>query len=85
MKSLKQFMVKNNVNAFEGTETLILNAIVDKTPYGLDVDTSEILGGTALIKYDSFITDGDNIIIGDITINSNNVFMLGMDSESIIY
>lgn len=84
MKTLKQFMLENNVNEFEGTDSLILNAIVDEISYGLDVDTSNIPGGTVLTKYDSFIKDGDNIIIGDIIVDSNNIFMLGFDDENII-
>ena len=77
MKSLKQFMSENNVSGFEGTDTLLFSAIVGEVHYALDVDTSDIPGGTVLTQYDTFIKDGDNLIVGSIAIDTNTIFMMG--------
>jgi hypothetical protein len=78
--TLKQFFQENNVTAYEVvSDNLIMNVVVDQTTYGLDVDTSNIIGGTPLIKFEDFTINGDFLTVNGITININEVNMLGSD------
>jgi hypothetical protein len=70
---LKDFLNQNNVTSFEGVENvLMLSVIVDDSSYFMiDVDTSNIISGTVLSKFNNFVVDGDNVIVGGITLDSN--------------
>jgi hypothetical protein len=70
---LKDFLVKNNVTSFEGVENfLMLSVVVDGTSYFMiDVDTSNIVSGTVLSKFNDFSIDWDNVTVGGITLDGN--------------
>lgn len=83
--TLKEFSQQNNVTAYETVgDTLIINAIVENTSYGLDVDTSNIPAGTVLERYEDFILNGDLLTVNNITIDTNEVNMLGFNEEPFI-
>lgn len=76
--TLKQFIQENNVTAYETVnDNLIINAVVGETSYGLDVDTSNIIGGTPVVKFENFTMNGDLLTVDGITINVNETNMLG--------
>ena len=75
--TLKEFISQNNVTSYEGiNNTLIINAVVDDSPYGLDVDTSMIESGTPIIRSYDFTLNGDLLTVLGITININDTNML---------
>lgn len=75
---LKDFLNQNNVTSFEGIENvLMLSVIVDDLSYFMiDVDTSNITSGTVLYKFNDFVIDGDNVIVGGITMDINTINIL---------
>jgi len=83
--TLKKFIQENNVTAYEVvSNNLIINAVVEETSYGLDVDTSNIPGGTPVIKYENFTLNEDLLTVDNITININDVNMLGFTEEVVV-
>lgn len=78
--TLKQFIEENQVTAFEVVPNiLIINVIVGEVEYGIDVDTSSIPFGTQLQKIEEFIIEDDILTIGNLSINTLETYMLGMD------
>lgn len=76
--TLKQFIEENNVSGFEKIGNLLFNVIVDDSiPYGLDIDTSNIMSNTPLERVNDFSMDNDILTVGDITIDTNEVTLLG--------
>jgi len=75
---LKEFLEKNDVTGFEVIENqLVMNAIVNGASFGLNVDTSNIPGGTVLVQYTDFTIDGDTLTVGGLDINIEDTEMLG--------
>jgi len=75
--NLKTFLENNNVNAFEIIPNiLILNVFVDNTPYGLDVDTSNIQAGTQLSKITNFSIDNNILTVDTLSLNIETTNML---------
>ena len=76
--TLKQFIEENNVSGFEKIGNLLFNVIVDDSiPYGLDIDTSNIMSNTPLERVNDFSIDNDMLTVGDIIIDTNEVTLLG--------
>jgi hypothetical protein len=76
MKTLKEFMAENNITAFEGTNNLIINVMVGEIPYGLDVDTSNIICNTQLTTYTNFSIEDNIINVENIILNADNTYLL---------
>lgn len=76
MKTLKEFMQENQVTAFDVVNGIIINVVVGEAIYGLDVDTSNIVVGTKLIKTTEFIVDGDLLTINGESINTTQINVL---------
>ena len=76
MKTLKEFMQENQVTAFDVVNGIIINVVIGEAIYGLDVDTSNIVVGTKLIKTTEFIVDGDLLTIDGVSINTTQINML---------
>ena len=75
--TLKEFIETNNVTAYQTVEFIIINTLVEEACYGLDVDTSNIPGGTPLFTFNDFHLEGDLLTVNNITINTAKVNMLG--------
>lgn len=74
---LKTFLENNTVTAFEIIPNiLILNAFVGNSPYGLDVDTSNIPAGTVLSKINNFTIDNNILTVDGLSINIEMTNML---------
>jgi hypothetical protein len=78
---LKEFIKKNDVTAYDVVDNIIINAVVGNTPYGLDVDTSGIPGGTLLVTVKDFTMEGDMLTVNDITVNVNDIDMIEYHTE----
>lgn len=77
---LKTFLTDKNLTAVEIFDGygLIGNVCIGDVIYGLRVDTSNIPGGTPLIRYTDFTLENDILTVDGISINTNDVMMLGM-------
>ena len=77
---LKTFLTDKNLTAVEIFDGygLIGNVCIGDVIYGLRVDTSNIVGGTPLIRYTDFTLENDILSVAGISINTNDVMMLGM-------
>ena len=77
---LKTFLTEKTLTAVEIFDGygLIGNICIEDTIYGLRVDTSNIVAGTSLIRYTDFTLENDTLTVAGISINTNDVEMLGM-------
>ncbi len=77
--SLKEFLQDKTLSAVETVDgcNLIVNVYVDETCYGLRVDTSNIIAGTALTKREDFTIKGDVLSINAISLDMSTTEMLG--------
>lgn len=82
MKTLKEFMNENEVTAFEVIDNLLISAVVGETSYALDVDTSNIPGGTLVTKVSDFSLNDDILTVGNITVDVNLINMMGHYDEN---
>ena len=80
-KTLKEFISENDVTGFELVNNLILSVIVNETLYALEVDTSNIPGGTLVDNVTEFTVVGDELIISNFTINMNDIYITFTDSN----
>ena len=77
--TLKQFIFGKRITAIDTVDgfDLIINVYVDDACHGLNVDLSNVPGGTALTKREDFTIEGDTLSIDDITIDMSKIEMLG--------
>lgn len=77
--TLKEFLQDKTLSAVETVDgyNLIVNVYVDETCYGLNVDMSNIVAGTALTKREDFTLEGDILSLDAITIDMSKTEMLG--------
>ena len=73
----KEFLNKKTLTAVETVNNLIINLVVDKTVYGLKVDTSSIPSGTKLTRNNQFKIQNDILTVGTISLNLATTDMLG--------
>ena len=71
--TLKQFIFGKRITAIDTVDgfDLIINVYVDDACHGLNVDLSNVPGGTALT------IEGDTVSIDDITLDMSKIEMLG--------
>jgi hypothetical protein len=77
--TLKQFVFDKRITAIDTVDgfDLIINVYVDDACYGLNVDLSNVPGGTSLIKREDFTIEGDMLSIDSISIDISKIEMLG--------
>jgi len=73
----KEFLNKKTLTAVETVDSLIINLVIEKTVYGLKVDTSSILSGTKLTRTNQFKIQNDILTVGSISVNLATTDMLG--------
>jgi hypothetical protein len=78
--TLKEFLSKTNIEMIEICEPygLIYNVYDAYSCYGLNIDTSNVPNGTKLECRTDFTLEGDTLSCAGISININDVTMLGM-------
>ena len=76
--TLKQFIFGKQITAIETVDgfNLIINVYVDDVCYGLNIDLSNVPGGTSLTKRENFTIEGDILSIDNISIDINKTEML---------
>jgi hypothetical protein len=74
----KEFLNKKTLTAVETVNNLIINLVIEKTVYGLKVDTSSIPSGTKLKRTTSFKIEDDILAVGTISVNLAETDMLGI-------
>jgi hypothetical protein len=75
--TLREFISENTVTSIQYVDDVIFNVICDGTPYGLDVDTSNIEGGTVLLTATDFVLTENELIFGNTTLDLDNTNLLG--------
>ena len=74
---LKQFIEEKTITGFEVIENQIaISIFIDKVPYALNNDTSQIIAGTPLTTVENFQINGDIITVAGIQINTNEIEIL---------
>lgn len=79
--TLKKFLSITNIMMVEICETygLIYNVYDENnTCIGLNIDTSLVPNGTKLTQHTDFTLENDTLTVAGISINTNDVTMLGM-------
>lgn len=79
--TLKEFLQDKTLTAVELINydyNQIINIYIEGACYGLDIDTSNIPGGTPLEYRTDFTLDEDILSVSDFSINTNDIEMLGL-------
>ena len=74
--TLKEFMEVENIYSFELVDNILINVIVDNTPYGLDTDTSSIQAGTLLNYINEYNISGDILYIDGIEYDMTTISLV---------
>lgn len=77
--TLKQFIFGKRITAIDTVDgfDLIINVYVDDACHGLNVDLSNVPGGTSITTREDFTIEGDTLSIDDITLDMSKTEMLG--------
>jgi hypothetical protein len=77
--TLKQFVYDKRITAIDVINgyDLIINVYVEDACYGLNIDLSNVPGGTLLTKREDFTINGDILSVDEISIDMNKTEMLG--------
>lgn len=77
--TLKQFVFEKRITSVDIIDgyDLIINVYVDGACYGLNVDLSNVPGGTPLITREDFTLNGDILSVDNIAIDISKTEMLG--------
>jgi hypothetical protein len=76
--TLKQFIFGKRITAIDTVDgfDLIINVYVDDACHGLDIDLSNVPGGTLLTKREDFTLNGDILSVDNISIDISKTEML---------
>jgi len=76
--TLKQFIFDKRITAIDTVDgfDLIINVYIDDACYGLNIDVSNVPGGTLLTKREDFAIEGDILSIDNISIDISKIEML---------
>ena len=76
--TLKQFIFGKRITAIDTVDgfNLIINIYVDDVCYGINVDLSNVPGGTSLAKREDFTIEGDILSIDNISLDISKTEML---------
>jgi hypothetical protein len=76
--TLKQFIFGKRITAIDTVDgfDLIINVYIDDACYGLNIDVSNVPGGTSLTKREDFAIEGDILSIDNISIDISKTEML---------
>lgn len=76
--TLKQFIFDKRITAIDTIDgyDLIINVYVDGTCYGLNIDLSNVPGGTPLTTREDFNIIGDTLSVDNISLDISKIEML---------
>jgi hypothetical protein len=72
----KQFLEGKTLTAVETVDSLILNLVIGEEVHGLEVDTSQIIGGTPLTRTNNFTITNDILTVDSLTLDLSLTDML---------
>jgi hypothetical protein len=77
--TLKQFVFDKRITAIDVVDgyDLIINVYVDGACYGLNIDLSNVTGGTSLTTREDFSINENTLSIDNISIDMSKTEMLG--------
>jgi hypothetical protein len=75
-ETLKQFLQDKTLLSFEMVGDIPLSVVTTETTRALDVDTSNIIGGTPLENIIDFSIESDVLFIKDVQIDINNINLI---------
>lgn len=77
--TLKQFIFDKRITAIDVVDgyDLIINVYVDGTCYGLNIDLSNVPGGTPLTTREDFSINENTLSIDNMSIDMSKIEMLG--------
>lgn len=73
----KEFLEGKTLTAVETVNSLIINLVIDEAVYGMDVDTSNLVADTPLIRTENFLIEGDILTVGELSLDLVDTEMLG--------
>ena len=73
----KEFLEGKTLTAVETVNSLIINLVIDEAVYGMDVDTSNLVADTPLIRTENFLIEGDILTVGELSLDLVDTKMLG--------
>lgn len=76
--TLKQFIFGKRITAIDTVDgfDLIINVYVDDACYGLNVDLSNVPGGTPITTREDFTINGDTLSVDNISLDISKTEML---------
>ena len=75
--NLKTFLQENNATGFEMIPgVVIMSVLVGDATYAIDVDTSNIQGGTLLTRTEQWTIENDILTVDGISLNTNETNMM---------
>jgi hypothetical protein len=74
--TLQEFILENTITSIQHVKGVVFNVLCGETPYGLDVDTTNIPTGTDLITTNEFIITETELIVNDIKLDLEKINML---------
>jgi hypothetical protein len=75
--TIKEFLEDKTLTAVETVDNLIINLVCGESPYGIDVDTSNIPSGTLLTRRTDYTLINDILSVDTISVNTETTNMLG--------
>jgi hypothetical protein len=78
---LKNLIEQGILSGFEIVpNAIVLSVFIREQPYALDVDTSELVSGTSLVRVNDYSVNGDTLIVDNISINIDTE-IIGFDNN----
>lgn len=74
--TIKEFLQNNTLTAVETVENIIINLVCGESPYGIDVDTSNIPSGTLVTRRTDYTLINDILSVDSISVNTETTNML---------
>ena len=79
----KEFLNGKTLTEIELVGDQVINLVINEFTIGLDVNTSDILFGTALVRTNEFELNGDNLTFNNVSIDLSTINVLWNEDNNI--
>jgi hypothetical protein len=79
----KEFLNGKTLTEIELVDNQVINLVINEFIIGLDVNTSDILFGTNLVRTDEFELSGDNLTFNNVSIDLSTINVLWNEDNKI--
>jgi hypothetical protein len=79
----KEFLNGKTLTEIELVGDQVINLVINEFIIGLDVNTSDILFGTALVRTNEFELNGDNLTFNNVSIDLSTINVLWNEDNNI--